>query len=36
MSIYNLTFEKIEDLKKQELNKQTEYNELFKLKPKII
>ena len=33
MPIYNLTQEKIEELKKQENEKQTEYDTLVKMKP---
>ena len=36
MPIYNLTYEKIEELKKLEEKKQTEYDELDKLEPKTI
>jgi hypothetical protein len=32
MPIYNLTLEKIDDLKKQEKEKQTEYDNLFGIK----
>ena len=36
MPIYNLTLEKIEDLKKQEKEKQTEYDNLFGMKPQDL
>ena len=36
MPIYNLTFEKIEELKKLEDKKQSEYNELNKIEPKEL
>jgi DNA topoisomerase-2 len=36
LPIYNLTYEKIEELKKQNEDKQTEYDELFKLSEKDI
>ena len=36
MPIYNLTYEKIEELKKLEEKKQKEYDELNKLEPKTI
>ena len=36
MPIYNLTLEKIEDLKKQEKEKQTEYDTLFGMKPQDL
>ena len=36
MAIYQLTQERIEELKKQEKDKQTEYNKLNKLKPEDI
>jgi DNA topoisomerase-2 len=36
MPIYQLTYEKIEELKKQEKNKQAEYNNLYKMKPHDI
>jgi hypothetical protein len=36
MPIYNLTKEKVEHLKEQEKDKETEYNTLKKLKPSDI
>ena len=36
MPIYQLTFEKIEELKKQKECKETEYNKLNKMKPHDI
>jgi DNA gyrase/topoisomerase IV subunit B len=36
MPLYNLTNEKIEELKKQHDDKQTEYDTLFNLEPKVI
>jgi len=36
MPLYNLTFEKIEELRKQMNDKETSYNDLLKLKPKDI
>ena len=36
MPIYQLTYEKIEELKKQEKNKQAEYDALYKMKPHNI
>jgi DNA topoisomerase-2 len=36
MPIYQLTHEKIEELKKLEKNRQTEYDDLYKMKPHDI